>query len=119
MDKIILKKMKIYGHTGCLPEEKKNGQFFYVTAQLFCGKIEGCYTDNLDDTVNYAALYERIREVVESDSGNLIEHLAQRIADAILSFAPMCFKTTVEVSKPDAPVDGIFETMEVIIERER
>ena len=32
MDSISLKEMKIYGYTGCLPEEKENGQFFFVSA---------------------------------------------------------------------------------------
>lgn len=119
MDVITLKRMDFFGHTGVLPEEKENGQLFTVTAEMYFEKIKGVETDRLEDTANYAEVYALIKEIVENDYGNLIEHLAGKIADVILDYAPECVKTRVTVSKPDAPVDGIFETMEVSIERGR
>ncbi len=119
MDKITLSKMCFEGHTGCLDFEKKDGQNFYVSLELFVDRIKGCYSDELSDTVDYSQIYEVTKEVVTSDSGNLIEHLAQRIADAVLKADGSIEKVIVNVSKPDAPIDGVFETMEVTIERSR
>ena len=119
MDVITLKNMDFFGHTGVLPEEEENGQLFTVTAELFFDEIRGAETDRLEDTTNYAELYALIRELVENDRSDLIEHLAKKICDVILDYAPECVKTAVTVSKPDAPVDGIFETMQVRIERGR
>ena len=119
MDVITLKNMDFFGHTGDLPEEKENGQLFTVTAELYFDEIKGAETDRLEDTVNYAEVYDLIKDIVANDNSDLIEHLAKKIADVILDLAPECVKTAVTVSKPEAPLDGIFETMQVRIERGR
>ena len=119
MDSITLKNMVFYGHTGCFEEEKRNGQKFVVTIEVYLDRIIGCDTDKLEDTANYAVLCEKAKAIVEGDRGNLIEHLAQLIADMVLSEVPDASSCAVTVSKPDAPVDAVFETMEVRIERTR
>ena len=119
MDVITLKNMDFFGHTGVHPEEKENGQLFTVTAELYFDEIKGVETDRLEDTTSYSEVYALIKDIVENDYGDLIEHLAGKIAKVILDFSPECVKTAVTVSKPDAPIDGIFETMQVRIERGR
>ena len=54
MDKITLKNMAFFGHTGCLEKEKRNGQEFVVTIEVFFDRIIGCDSDNLEDTADYA-----------------------------------------------------------------
>ncbi len=119
MDKITLSRMEFEGHTGCLDFEKNDGQMFIVSLDLFVDRIRGCYTDELSDTIDYAMIFEVTKETVTSDSGNLIEALAQKIADNVLKADNRIEKVNVTVSKPQAPVKGIFETMEVSIERRR
>ena len=119
MDKITLSKMEFEGHTGCFDFEKKDGQKFIVSLDLFVDRIRGCYTDDLADTVDYSKIYEVTKETVTGNDGNLIERLAQKIADAVLEADKRILKVRVNVSKPEAPVKGIFETMEVTIERNR
>ena len=119
MDTIRMKNMEFFGHTGCLPEAKKNGQKFVVTCEIFFESIQGKITDSLNDTVDYSAVYSKVRDVVESDMGNLIEHLAYQIAGEVLYMAPSAVSVTVTVSKPDCPIDGTFETMEAVITRDR
>ena len=111
--------MEFEGHTGCFDFEKKDGQKFIVSMDLFVDRIKGCYTDELSDTVDYSKIYEVTKQTVTGDDGNLIEHLAQKIADAVLEADKRILKVRVNVSKPEAPVKGIFETMEVTIERNR
>ena len=111
--------MEFEGHTGCFDFEKKDGQKFIVSLDLFVDRIRGCYTDDLADTVDYSNIYEVTKETVTGDDGNLIERLAQKIADAVLEADKRILKVRVNVSKPEAPVKGIFETMEVTIERNR
>ena len=119
MDSIILKNMIFYGHTGCLEEEKAKGQNFTVTIEIFFDRIKGCDTDKLEDTADYAVICGKAKEIVEKDTGNLIEHLAGQIADMVLEEASEAKSCAVTVSKPDAPVEAVFETMEVRIERTR
>ena len=119
MDKITLAKMEFEGHTGCFDFEKQDGQKFIVTLEIFADRIKGCYTDELEDTIDYSKIYEITKETVTGDKGNLIESLAQKISDKVLESDRRIAKVIVTVSKPDAPVKGIFETMEVTIERRR
>ena len=100
MDKITLSRMEFEGHTGCFDFEKKDGQKFIVSLDIFMDRIRGCYTDDLADTADYSKI-------------------AQKIADGILKTDSRIEKVIVTVSKPEAPVKGIFETMEVTIERNK
>ena len=119
MDKITLSKMEFEGHTGCLDFEKTDGQKFIVSLDIFLDRIKGCYTDDLTDTVDYAMIYEEVKKIVTEDKGNLIECLAQKVADCVLAADGRILKVIVNISKPEAPVKGIFETMAVTIERRR
>lgn len=119
MDKISIVKMEFEGHTGCFDFEKNDGQKFIVSLDLFLDRIKGCYSDDLADTVDYSKIYDIAKAVVNGDKGNLIESLAQKISDAVLGSDERIEKVIVTVSKPEAPVKGIFETMEVTIERRR
>ena len=109
--------MEFEGHTGCLDFEKTDGQKFIVSLDIFVDRIKGCYTDELSDTVDYAKIYEITKDIVSGDKGDLIERLAQKISDGVLASDDRIEKVKVTVSKPEAPVKGIFETMEVSIER--
>lgn len=115
MNRISLKQMKLYGFTGCLSEEKENGQFFYVSIDMFCRDIPGALTDDLNDTINYADVYEIAKEIVEKSHFNLIEHLAHEIGRAVISKYDLADSVRVLVRKPDAPIDGVFDAMETEI----
>ena len=119
MDKITLSKMEFEGHTGCFDFEKKDGQKFIVSLDICLDRIKGCYTDELSDTIDYAKIYDITKDIVTSDKGNLIESLAQKISDGVLNADGRIEMVTVTVSKPEAPIKGIFETMEVTVTRRR
>lgn len=119
MDSISLKEMKIYGYTGCLPEEKENGQFFFVTVDMYFGDIPGRITDDLNDTVNYAEVYGIVEDIVSNGKFNLIEHMAYEVGRAVIAYSSLIDSVKVKVRKPDAPVDGEFESMETVISVKR
>ena len=103
MDKISLKEMKLYGYTGCLPEEKEKGQFFYVTVDMYCREIPGRITDDLNDTINYAEVYSIVEKIVTVSKFNLIEHMAYEVGRAVISYSKLIDKVTVLVRKPMLP----------------
>jgi len=117
MDKIVLKNMEFRGRIGCLEEEKTTFARYLVTVYLYFDFIKGSDTDRLEDTVDYSKVYEIAKNVIEGEPMNLIEHAAGRIADNLLDEFGIVESVKVTVSKPDAPIDGIFETMEVTVER--
>ncbi len=101
-DSIILKELSLYGYHGIFPEEKKMGQLFLVSLELFLDLNKAGTTDSLEDTVDYAAVYEIIKEVMEGTSFNLMETLAENIAERVLKYPVQ--GVIVEIKKPSPPV---------------
>jgi dihydroneopterin aldolase len=119
MDKIGLQRMKFYGYHGVFPEETRLGQRYEVDLELFLNLEQAVMTDSIDDTVNYAAVYELVKQMVEGTPYQLVETLAGRIADMILrTFAPI-EEVTVRLYKPNPPVPVIFEGFFVELHRKR
>ncbi len=119
MDKIVIKDLEIFAYHGVLPEEKAKGQTFVLTAELFCDLREAGLTDNLDKTVNYAQVCEDIYRVMTGDKFDLIEAVAENIADTILLKYELIKKVRIMVSKPEAPIDMDFDTVCVDITRKK
>lgn len=118
-DRICLKGMSFYGYTGVFDFEKHNGQTFLVDLTLCFSEIRAVMTDDLSDTVHYGEVFSVVQRVVETGKYNLIEYLAGRIISAVFESFPLIAAIEASVSKPDAPVEGIFESMSVRIFRER
>lgn len=122
-DRISLTGVEAFGYHGVLPAERANGQPFIVDVVLHAEIREAGRTDDLSRTVDYAAVAAAIVEAIEGEPLNLIESLAQRIADAI--FALDSTRTThvslleVTVHKPQAPIEAKFADVSVSIVRVR
>ena len=119
MDTITLTGMEFRGYHACLPEERREGQIFYVDAVLFVNLQPAGESDDLTKTVNYADAFEVIRGIVEGKPQNLIEAVAERIATAVLDGFAQVAGIAVTVHKPSAPIAGTFRDVSVHIERKR
>lgn len=117
-DYIRLQNMIFYGYHGVLTAEKEIGQRFALDLVLYADLHEAGVKDDLTRTVNYAEVYQCVKEVVEGQSFNLLEALAEAIADLILHKFSV-ERLVVNIRKPSAPVPGIFDFVEVSIERTR
>lgn len=106
-DCIILQGMRFYGYHGVNPEEKAQGQSYLVDLEAEVDLARPGRTDALDDTVSYTHLYRAIRAIMEGESRNLLERLAQEIADRLLADFPL-EAVTVTVKKPNPPIKGSF-----------
>lgn len=119
MDKIELTGMEFIGYHGCLPEERLSGQPFIVDAVMYLSLQEAGKSDDLGKTVNYAEVFEKVREIVEGEPLNLIEAVAERIAAAVLSDFPLVENVEITLHKPEAPIKGLFKDAAVTVERSR
>ncbi len=119
MDYIYLSQMEFYGFHGVLPEEKKLGQRFIVDVKLQLDLKKAGKTDRLEESVNYADVFETCKEVVEGRTFNLIETVAENIADELLSRFKKIQICTVKVIKPDPPISGHYQSVAVEITRQR
>ena len=119
LDEIRIDNIKVFGHTGVLPSEKENGQFFYVSLRMYLFLGEAGREDDLSKTVNYAEVCQKVYEIVSGERCDLIETLAERIADRMLSDYDRINGIEVTVNKPQAPVEVEFENIAVRIRRKR
>jgi dihydroneopterin aldolase len=118
-DEITLQNMAFYGFHGSDPSESKLGGRFFVDAVLRADLSVPGRSDRLEDTVNYETAYRIIREHVEGKRFNLLEALAQQIADALLAQFPAVEAVTIRVRKPGVPLRGILDHTQVQVERSR
>ncbi len=120
-DRLSLMGMRFMARHGVLAHEKIETQVFEVDLVLHADLADAAERDELEATVDYAALFDLVRALVEGPSVNLVEALAGRIAAAVLAATDPRLVTAVEVRvrKPDAPIDGTFDTVEVAITRGR
>ncbi len=116
MDKIYLEQLHFYAYHGVLPQEKEEGQDFYVSLVLDLDLAPAGKSDDLLDTVDYGAVYEMVREITLERRFDLIETLAETIAAAILA-AFAVNKVKVRVDKPKAPGKSAYFPAAVEIER--
>ena len=118
-DRIILKGMRFYGYHGVNSEEKALGQSYVVDLEADVDLTVPGATDRLEDTISYTLIYRAVKSVVEGDSQNLLESVAQIIADRVMAELPLD-GVRVRVKKPNPPVKGsVIEYAAVEIYRQR
>ena len=102
---IELEEMRFWAHHGCLESERKKGNLFIVDFKGEMDMSKAVESDDLEDTVNYAEIYEVIKEEMENPS-ELLEHVAGRIVKAVAGRFPMIVRFSVRVAKRRPPVGG-------------
>ncbi len=111
--------MEFYAYHGALPEETVIGQRFVVDVTLCLSLRRAGETDNLEETINYASVYDVVKDVIQGEPVKLIETLAERIATVLLRDFGLLTRVDVTVVKPNAPIAGVFSDVSVTVERER
>ena len=117
-DRIALKGISAKGFHGVLDFEKRDGQTFVVDVEMEVDLALAGTSDDLVVTVNYAEVAGDIVELIEGESLDLIEALADRIATKVLT-RPLVEAVVVTVHKPQAPVGHPFTDVAVSVERLR
>ena len=118
MDKITLHNMKFHGYHGCEAFEQQYGQLFEVDLDISVdAKLPG-QSDRLQDAVDYVSIFEGVKHIVEQERHNLLERVAQRIADQVLTVEAVA-AVTVRIRKPAVPLKGVLNWVQLEISRER
>ncbi|KAG7670143.1 hypothetical protein Ndes2526B_g06545 [Nannochloris sp. 'desiccata'] len=116
-DKILLKGLVFHGYHGVLEEERSLGQKFVINATLTANLQKAGKTDDLQDTINYAAVYTDIKTIVEGKPHLLIESVAEMIATRILNSHKVVEDVRIRVEKPHVAVEGVVESLGIEIFR--
>jgi dihydroneopterin aldolase len=115
-DRIALTGLRARGHHGVFDFERAAGQEFAVDVVLELDLAKAASSDDVADTVHYGELAERLVAVIGGEPVNLIETLAQRLADVCLADSRVR-AATVTVHKPQAPIPHEFADVAVTIRR--
>lgn len=117
---IIIKNLKIFAYHGVKPEEKINGQNFFIDVEIKTEKLTGYETDEISDVLSYSVVMKEIIKRFTEKSFNLIEKSAETLAKHLIEKYEEIKKITITVKKPEAPISGVdFEYVAVKISRER
>lgn len=119
-DEITLSGMVFFGRHGVNPEETALGQRFGVDLTVFMDLTRAGVTDEVADTVSYAALYKLVRAEVEGKPSALLEHLAARIMLKIIGHDERIRGARLRVTKLNPPLkESASGQASITIERDR
>jgi dihydroneopterin aldolase len=117
-DRIAVRGVRAYARHGVYAYEREQGQIFLVDAVLDVDTRPAAADDDLTKTVNYADLAQRLHAVLAGEPVQLLETLAERLAEACLGY-DMVQAVEITVHKPDADLGVPFDDVTVAVRRTR
>lgn len=99
---IRLDNMRFHAHHGVMEQERAVGNDFEVSIEVFYPFEQALTSDDLNDTINYAALYDIISREMNIPS-SLLEHAAGRIITAINKEFPKVTGGFISITKMHPP----------------
>lgn len=116
MDCIFIKQLTMSTTIGVYDWEKEIKQQLLIDLEMFGDFSQAGASDILDDTIDYAEVSSRITSFVEQNSFELIEKVAEAVAQIILSeFKPA--KVHIKLQKPGAVANA--QTVGIAITRSK
>jgi len=115
MGKISVNGIRLYAYHGCLPEEGIVGAEYVVDVLIDTDFSKASASDELVDTVDYCVVFECVKTEMSIRS-KLIEHVAQRIVDALRKKYAGVKTFSVTVKKINPPINGPVDSVSVTIE---
>lgn len=118
-DRIELRGLRLVGVVGVLPEERERAQPLEIDLDVEVDITAAGLSDDLDATVDYGAVCDRVAQVVTAGRPQLLERLASDVADAVLGCDGRIDGVSVSVRKLRPPVPHDLGSSGVRIERRR
>lgn len=104
MDKIKIKDMEVFANHGVFHEENVLGQKFLISAELYTDTRHAGKTDDLTASIHYGEVCQMITTFMKENTYQLIERVAESLAEMLLKKLENLEKITLEVKKPWAPI---------------
>ncbi len=115
MAQILLENMEFHAYHGCLSHEKQLGNTFLVTIKMQLDTSLAGKSDRLEDTLNYQLVYDVIKREMLQQSA-LIEHVVQRIFDAVSAEFPQIEHLSVRLTKKNPPLGAKVDGVTIVLE---
>ena len=98
-----MRNVRFHAFHGVMPQERKVGADFLVNLRVGYSLEKAMRSDNVNDTLNYAALYTFVKAEMAVPS-KLLEHVARRIVSAIEKAFPQVTSIDLELIKQNPPM---------------
>ena len=102
-NKIILKGLRLYAYHGVMEQERKVGANYIIDTEILTDFSLAMNTDDLNGTINYAAIFNTIQREMVIPS-HLLEHVAGRIARTLLNNFPTIQSVHLRLLKENPPM---------------
>jgi dihydroneopterin aldolase len=116
---IRIKKATFYGYHGVMSEEQSVGGKFEADVDMYTNFAEAAKKDSLHDTIDYHKVYKALYSLALEQKNYLIESVATKIADELLTKFTAIEKIAVRVRKNNPPLGGVVDCVEVEVIKER
>lgn len=100
---IFLKNISIYAYHGVHPQEAKVGNNFIIDLKLKIDIRKPMETDDINDAVSYADIYETVSQEMANPS-KLLENVASRIIRRIFKDYPAIESIKLKLAKQNPPM---------------
>jgi dihydroneopterin aldolase len=100
---IILRSLKFHAFHGVMPQEQVTGNDYTVDLKIGYDVAKAAETDNVDDTIDYAAVYHIVSEEM-SVSSRLLEHVCYRIAQRLMKTYSNTTSIAITLTKVNPPM---------------
>jgi len=114
---IFINNLRLYAFHGVLPQERVVGGDYSVDLRVHYNISRAIETDRLEDTISYADLCALIQREMAQPSA-LLEHVAGRMAQAIIRAYPQVEKIWIRITKQNPPMGADCDGAGVEIEIE-
>ncbi len=118
-DQLHVKGIRAYGYTGALPEENVLGQWFEVDLTLWLDLSVAGASDVLADTHNYVGLVQQVQQLIQTETFQLIERMADAISTKTLTSDVRIQQVRVQLTKPHPPIPNFDGQIVVDITRQQ
>ncbi|MBL8578844.1 MAG: dihydroneopterin aldolase [Mesorhizobium sp.] len=115
MYQIRMKNCAFFARHGVFDEEEMLGQRFYVDAVLTVDPGRALEDDAIENTVDYGVAFQVIERIITGQRRFLIEALALEVGKALAQRYPQIARAEITVRKPNAPVPGVLDYVEVTV----
>ncbi len=115
MYSIRIKNCAFFARHGVFDAEETLGQRFYVDALLSVDPGNALESDSIEGTVDYGVAFSVIEKIVTGERRFLIEALALKVARALCAHYPQIKRAEITIRKPNAPVRGVLDHVEVTV----
>ncbi|MBB3311908.1 dihydroneopterin aldolase [Rhizobium sp. BK196] len=113
---ILMQNCAFFARHGVHAEEEFLGQRFFVDAELEVEAGGALENDSIDETVHYGTAFTIIEGIVVGQRRYLIEALALDIAKGLSNKFPQIIRAKITVRKPNAPIPGVLDFVQVTVE---